>query len=112
MRGENSMAKLITVSKAQEEIKRLQHYVELVEQYEADTLEKWIIKEYAYTNSMVEVVRRANAKGYTNNGNEVDKAYVVSVINGKTNGELHKILRTGYKLKIRPNKRKYGSRIF
>jgi hypothetical protein len=54
--------KLITVSRAQAEIKRLQQYISLVEEYQADTLEKWIIKEYAYTNSITEVVKRATAK--------------------------------------------------
>jgi hypothetical protein len=42
---------LITVRKAKEEIKRLQFYINLVEDYEADTLEKLIIKEYAFENS-------------------------------------------------------------
>ncbi|WEZ71216.1 hypothetical protein [Bacillus altitudinis] len=39
--------KLITVTRAQAEINRLQQYISLVEEYQADTLEKWIIKEYA-----------------------------------------------------------------
>ena len=42
-------SKLITVERAEKEINRLQKYIELVENYEADTLEKWIVKEYAYT---------------------------------------------------------------
>jgi hypothetical protein len=46
------MEKLITVRRAKEEIKRLQEYIDLAESYEADTLEKLIIKEYAFTNSM------------------------------------------------------------
>ncbi|WP_353853970.1 hypothetical protein [Bacillus sp. Bos-x628] len=62
------MPKLITVQRAYDEIKRLQHYIELAETYEADNLEKWIIKEYAYTNSITEVVKRANSKGFTYNG--------------------------------------------
>jgi hypothetical protein len=46
------MTKLITVERAKSEIKRLQYYVNLVESYEADTLDKAIIKEYAFTNSV------------------------------------------------------------
>ncbi|MDR4948128.1 hypothetical protein [Neobacillus cucumis] len=57
--------KLITIPRAEAEIRRLQQYITLVEEYPADTLEKWIIKEYAYTNSITEVVKRANAKGMT-----------------------------------------------
>ncbi|MDQ0999780.1 hypothetical protein QFZ28_000180 [Neobacillus niacini] len=102
------MAKLITVSNAQKEIKRLQHYVDLVESYEADTLEKWIIKEYAFTNSLVEVAKRANDKGFTLNGEPIDKTYAVSIVNGKAQDELHRLLRLGYQQKIKPNKRSQG----
>jgi hypothetical protein len=76
--------KLITVSRAQAEIKRLQQYISLVEEYQADTLEKWIIKEYAYTNSITEVVKRATAKGKT-----LDQAYAKSVLKGKASDDLH-----------------------
>lgn len=55
--------KLITVPRAQDEIKRLQHYITLVEEYKVDSLEKWIIKEYAYTNRITKVVKRANDAG-------------------------------------------------
>lgn len=102
------MAKLITVSRAENEVKRLQHYIQLAESYEANTIEKWIIKEYAFTNSLVEVVKRANDKSYTNNGKPIDKAYAISVINGKAQDELHRLLKSGYKQKIKPNKRLQG----
>jgi hypothetical protein len=98
------MAKLITVSRAEKEIKRLQHYIELAESYEADTLEKWVIKEYAVTNSLVEVIKRANEKGYSNNGKPIDKPYVVSIVNGKALDELHRLLKSGYNHKIKPSK--------
>jgi hypothetical protein len=88
--------KLITVSRAEAEIKRLQHYITLVEDYQADTLEKWIIKEYAYTNSINEVVKRANAKGIT-----LDQAYAKSVLKGKATGELHKMLQSGYLARLK-----------
>ncbi|MEK5499617.1 hypothetical protein [Bacillus sp. FSL M8-0168] len=99
------MPKLITVQRAYDEIKRLQHYIELAETYEADTLGKWIIKEYAYTNSITEVVKRANSKGFTYNGAPLDKQYVTSIISGKATDELHRLLRSGYRLKIKPHKR-------
>ncbi|MCM3768279.1 hypothetical protein [Neobacillus niacini] len=54
--------KLITIPMTQAEIRRLQEYITLVEEYQADTLEKWIIKEYAYTNSITEVVKWAVPK--------------------------------------------------
>ncbi|PGT81582.1 hypothetical protein [Bacillus sp. AFS040349] len=96
------MSKLITVNKAEKEIKRLQHFVALVENYEANTLDKWIIKEYAYTNSVREVVSRADRKGM-----DIDQEYAKSVIKGKPNDELHKILKSGYMARIKPNQKKY-----
>jgi hypothetical protein len=41
------LVKLITVKKAEEEIVRLQEYIDLVESYEMNSLDTWIIKEYA-----------------------------------------------------------------
>ena len=100
--------KLITPQRAKEEVKRLQEYIDLVESYQADTLEKWIVKEYAFTNSMIEVVRRANHRGLTNNGSPIDQKFVVSVINSnKVNDELHRLLRLGYRQKIRSCKVRY-----
>ena len=98
--------KLISVPKAKNELKWLQSYIEMVESYEADSLDKWIIKEYAYTSSMKEVVNRANAKGFTINGGPVDRNFVHAVINSKPKDELHKILRSGYLLKVRSQKAK------
>ena len=72
--------KLITPQRAKEEVKRLQEYIDLVESYQADTLEKWIVKEYAFTNSMIEVVRRANHRGLTYNGSPIDQKFVVPLL--------------------------------
>ncbi|MDM5326821.1 hypothetical protein [Neobacillus sp. CF12] len=91
--------KLITVPRAQAEIGKLQKYITLVEDYQADTLEKWIIKEYAYTNSITEVVKRANAQGMA-----LDQAYAKSVLKGKPSDELHRMLRSGYLARLKPKK--------
>jgi len=102
------MTRLMTVKRAKDEIKRLQEYVDLVETYQAETLEKMIIKEYAYTSSIVGVIKELNGKGFTHNGEPIDRDYVVSVINSsKTTGELHRLLRLGYRAKIKPNKMRY-----
>ncbi|WHZ04957.1 hypothetical protein QNH48_10185 [Neobacillus sp. YX16] len=90
------MSSLITVRRAKDEIKRLQYYVYLVENYEADTLEKFIIKEYAITNSMFEVTRNLNRRGLIIDGKPVEKEYVSSVITGKPYDELHRMPRSGY----------------
>jgi hypothetical protein len=91
--------KLVTVPRAEAEIRRLQQFITLVEEYQANTLEKWIIKEYAFTNSITEVVKRANAKGMV-----LDQAYAKSVLKGKPSDELHKMLRSGYFARMKPKK--------
>ncbi|OCA87860.1 hypothetical protein A8F94_08455 [Bacillus sp. FJAT-27225] len=53
------MWKPITVSQAEQEINRLQHYLKLVNNYETNTIESWIIKEYALTNSMIKIKNNA-----------------------------------------------------
>ncbi|MFZ7942773.1 hypothetical protein [Neobacillus sp. 19] len=65
------LANLITVRRSQDEIKRLQHYVNLAEGYEANTLEKFIVKEYAYTNSIVEITRTMNRREFMINGEPI-----------------------------------------
>lgn len=100
------MAKLITVQRAKDEIKRLQNYVSLAESYEETTLESWVIKEYAYTNSIEEIVNRANEKDLTHNGKLIDREFIIQVINGKASDELHRLLRSGYRLKIKPIKKR------
>lgn len=101
------MAKLITVERAEREIKRLQHYINLVKAYEDNTLEKWIIKEYAYTNSIVKVINNAKEKGITHQGKPLEREYAIAVISGKATDELHRILKSGYNSKVKPNKSKY-----
>jgi hypothetical protein len=61
--------------------------------------------QYAITNSIIKVVANAKNSGVTNDGSQIDRPFVTSVINGKANDKLHKILRSGYINKIKPSKR-------
>jgi hypothetical protein len=90
------MTNLITLERAKVEIKRLQHYVDLVENYEDDTIDKFIIKTYAITNSINKTIELANASGFYINHQELTRAYMVSVIKRTGKDELHKLIRTGY----------------
>ncbi|MFP3886782.1 hypothetical protein U8V97_15145 [Priestia filamentosa] len=99
--------KLITLDKAKKEVERMQRYIEMVENYEADTLEKWIIKKYALTNSIKNILEEAAIEGITYNNLPLDRNYISSVINGKPTDELHRILRLGYRQKIKPNKKNH-----
>lgn len=107
------MARLITVKKAKEEIIRLQEYIDLVESYEVNSLDTWIIKEYASTNSMKAIVKKGDVSGMTQlNGEPVDHSYVVSVISGKATDKLHRLIKSGYKLKIKPSQKAKASKSY
>lgn len=97
-------SKLMTYDRAKRELERLNRYISLVDAYPSNTLEQWIIKEYAMTNSLVEVARRANENGLRINGGvEIDRDYLVLVVDSKpkSDDELHKLLRNGYRAKSR-----------
>jgi uncharacterized protein YceH (UPF0502 family) len=96
VKGGDILTILISVEKAREEILKLQQYIELVETYEADTLEKLIIKEYALTNSIDKTVKAVNAAGYAINQKVVEREYVVSLLKKRGKDELHKLVRSAY----------------
>jgi len=75
--------KLITYDRAKRERERLSRYILLVEEYPTNTLKNWIIKEYAITNSLDEVVRRANEYGFTVDGEKIYRDYVLFVVDSK-----------------------------
>lgn len=95
------MGKFIGVIQAKEEIRRLIKFVDLVESYEADTLEKLIVKEYAYINSIEGVIRILKTRGI-----EVDKGHVLEIIRSHPKDEVHQIVKSGYLIKTRTNRRK------
>lgn len=99
------MVKLMKVNRAKEEVKWLQEYIDLVEAYEADTIEKQIIKSYAYTTSVAEIVRNFENHATMLNGKIIEKDFVVSVITGKATDPLHKLIKSSYLSKIKNNKR-------
>jgi hypothetical protein len=95
-KGGDSMTIIITVEKAKAEIARLQQYIELVETYETNTLDKLIIKEYALTNSIDKTVKAVNAAGYAIDHKEVERDYVVSLLKKRGKDDLHKLVRSAY----------------
>ncbi|WHY64678.1 hypothetical protein [Neobacillus sp. SuZ13] len=87
--------KFITLYRAKNEIKRLQYYVNLVETYEPINLEQEIVKDYAISSSIPVVSKRLN----------ISYEKVQEVISSKGKDELHKIIRSWYMHKTKPNKR-------
>jgi hypothetical protein len=106
------MVKLITVYRAKKEIERLSVFVELAESCVPETVEQFIVKEYAYLGSLGGVTKKLISMGITLDGRTFEEADVRSVINGKGNDELHKIVRSGYLYKTRPSRRKPKHVIF
>jgi hypothetical protein len=100
-KGGDSMTIIISVEKAKAEIARLQQYIELVETYETNTLDKLIIKEYALTNSIDKTVKAVNAAGYAIDHKEVERDYVVSLLKKRGKDELHKLVRSAYMQKTK-----------
>lgn len=89
------MSKLITLERAKSEIKKLQHYANLVENYEADVFKKAIIKEYVITNS---VIKRTENLG-------VEREFAISVIiKKKGKDELSKLIRSMYMTRTKPSR--------
>ena len=98
------MRTFITVDKAQEEIKWLHNYINLVEMYEADTIEKLIIKEYAYLGSAQRVADELNSRKIKISKRDVIPQDVTGVIRSLAKDDLHKIIKRGFNYKYK-NKR-------
>lgn len=97
------MKRLKTVEGTKKEIKRLQDFVRLVENYDASTIEKKVIKEYAYLGSIEKVASKMNKE----HGLTIDSTYVSQFIKSKPQDELHKLIKSHYLLKTRPSRRPY-----
>ena len=100
------MTTLKTVEQAKNQIAKLQAFVDLVEDYQAETLEQQIIKEYAYLGSLTKVAEKVNRLGYSIDGRPYEGTDISFVIKGKGNDELHKVIRSGYLRKTRHTRRK------
>ena len=96
------MKMLKTVDAARKEIKELQDFVFLVENYEVTTVEQKILKEYAYVGSIIKVVENINKEF---GPDTIDKTTVSNLLQSKPQDELHKRLKSNYLLKTRHTRR-------
>lgn len=95
------MRTLISVGKAKEEIEWLNAYVNMVENYQADTIEKLIIKEYAHLTSSKKVADKLNSRGLTINNQKILPIDVITVVRSTAKDDLHKIIKRGLAYKMR-----------
>lgn len=92
----------MTLDKAKKEIETLQHYVDLVEGYQTDSIEQQIIMAYALTNSIPKVA--------VNVGVSYEK--VVEVISSRGKDELHKMVRSAYMKKTKHSRSPQATLVF
>lgn len=82
------MRRIMTVSKAKDDVKVLQEYIALAESYEINaSMEKLIIKEYAFTINIAGVQKKLNSRGLTIDGRTFVIDNVVKVITNRTRRE-------------------------
>lgn len=98
----------LEISKAEEYIVKLKEFIRLVENYEADTFEKLVIKYYAILGSVVKVTARINDDGYRfENSRKYTSNDITEIIQSKTTiDELHSIVKDIQKT----NKKKANSK--
>jgi hypothetical protein len=97
---------LISIEKAKSEIERLQHYIDLIENYQPDTLDKFIVLSYAKTNSIDKTFELVWEHGYTLNQRPIERDYIVKVLNQIGKDELHKLVRSAYMAKTKVHRSK------
>lgn len=93
------MIKNISVPRAKKEIERLQHYINLAESYTADTLEKKVVKLYAFHDSIPKVVKSLEEESI-----KVTAAFVKEVIVSQPMDDLHRLVRAGYMYKTKSSR--------
>lgn len=93
------------VEQVKEENSKLQEFVNLAESYRADNVERCIIREYAYYNSIPNVIKGLREKGITNDGKGIERQDVIDVLRAKPVDDLHRIIQSWYKQKVKGNRR-------
>src|SRR5699024_4889052 len=96
------MKKFMKLSDAKKLHSDLGDYIHLVENYDVSQLDSWVIKNYALTNSIANVIRNARAELHECN-DVINHQFIVQVLQGKPKDQLHKIVRRGYLHKIKRN---------
>lgn len=94
------MKKFLKYNNAVELKNELDNFINLVDSYEVHNEADWIIKSYAFTNSIAGVVN-LSLKEKSVYSENINKDKVLQILNDKPRNELHRIIISGYKKKIR-----------
>jgi len=95
-----------TYEKALLERNNLNNYINLIEGYNPDTFEKWVVYQYAFQGSIIGVVRQLNHSKYIFDSSISNKVLVKTIITGPTIDSLHSHVKKHYNKKIRHHNRK------
>ncbi|APH06399.1 hypothetical protein [Bacillus weihaiensis] len=83
------MTILMSIAQEKVEIARIQRYIELIETYEADTLDMLFVLSYAKTNNIDRNLYLLNEGGYTIDDKPIERDYILGVIKQIGRDELH-----------------------
>lgn len=99
---------MLTYKKAQEEVKILLNYINLIDNYKVESLEDLVIYKYAIYNSISKVIKTVNDENRNSNLNvyHITPDIVKSIIMNSPKDELHQIIRKQYLIKTRPQRRR------
>ena len=89
--------------RAKKLIIELNHFIELVDDYETTNDYKWIIKSYAMSNSIAGVIKNSRL----HNKNNINKEAIIKVLNDKPIDELHTKVKKLYKSKFTKRKNEF-----
>lgn len=100
------MMKYSTYSQAKKDIILLNHFINLVENYEVTDVDSFIIKSYAETSSIAKVIRELNRNKfiYELPINISKSVYISTILKRKPEDALQKIVHDIYKKKVKRKK--------
>ncbi|MED1802981.1 hypothetical protein [Brevibacillus porteri] len=85
------------LSAAKQLLAELQHYIQLVENYQANTFESKVIYEYALHENVSEVAKIMNELEFRVDDRKVTSSDVSAVLKQKPIDELHQIVSKNFK---------------
>jgi hypothetical protein len=104
------LTQLISIEQAKKQIVWLQHYIALIENYQPNTLDKFIVLSYAKTNSIDKTLELVMKSSYSLEPQSIERDYIVKVLKQIGKDELHKLVRSAYMAKTKDHRRKARNR--
>lgn len=93
--------RLKTLDGVKEDIRKLEAYVSLVENYKTETIAQKIIKSYACTSSLSKTLSEVNLELITIDKPCVELSFVTELIKSRPQDELHRLVRMSYLSKVK-----------